>query len=67
MKAEKTFDCVEMKAEIQERLLREVAELGEDEARKRRAERLARDPILAGFLRVKKALRQSATEHNPAA
>jgi hypothetical protein len=28
MKVEKKFDCVEMKAEIQERLLREVAELG---------------------------------------
>ena len=27
MKPEKEFDCVEMKAEIQERLLREVAEL----------------------------------------
>ena len=45
MRPEKEFDCVEMKAEIQERLRREVAELGEDEARKRRAERLARDPI----------------------
>jgi hypothetical protein len=67
MKAEKTFDCVEMKAEIQERLLREVAEMGEDEARKRRAERLARDPILGGFLRAKKVLRQRATEHTPAA
>lgn len=67
MRAEKTFDCVEMKAEIQERLRREVAELGEDEARKRRAERLARDPILSGFLRAKKLLRQRATEHTPAA
>ena len=58
MKAEKTFDCVEMKAEIQERLMREVAELGEEEARKRRAERLSRDPILGGFLRTKKAERR---------
>jgi hypothetical protein len=32
VKAEKTLDCVEMKAEIQERLLGEVAELGEDAA-----------------------------------
>jgi hypothetical protein len=56
MKAQKTFDCVEMKAEIQERLMREVAELGEVEARRRRDERLARDPILGGFLRAKKAI-----------
>jgi hypothetical protein len=56
MKAEKTFDCVAMKTEIQERLLREVVEIGEEEARKRRAERLSRDPILGGFLRTKNAL-----------
>lgn len=56
MKAKKTFDCVEMKTEIQERLMREVAELGEGEARRRRDERLARDPILGGFLRAKKAI-----------
>jgi len=46
MRAGKNFDCVAMKAEIQERLLREAAELGEKEAQERRAERLARDPIL---------------------
>ena len=40
MKLDKTFDCVAMKEEIQQRLLREVAELGEGEA-ERRAERSA--------------------------
>jgi hypothetical protein len=55
MKPEKEFDCVEMKAEIQERLLREVAELGEEEAQRRRAERLSRGPILGSFLRTKMA------------
>jgi hypothetical protein len=53
MKPEKEFDCVEMKAEIQARLLREIAELGEEEAQRRRAERLSRDPILGSFLRTK--------------
>jgi hypothetical protein len=67
MKGEKTFDCVEMKAEIQERLLREVAELGEEEARKQRAVRLSRDPILGGFLRKKRAAQKRGTEHTPAA
>jgi hypothetical protein len=66
MKGEKTFDCVEMKAEIQERLLRESADLGEEEARKRRAERLSRDPILGGFLRKKKEM-QAVAEHTPVA
>jgi hypothetical protein len=39
VKHRKDFDCVEMKAEIQERLLREIAEIGEEEAQRRRAER----------------------------
>jgi len=37
MKTGKEFDCVEMKAQIQQRLLREVAELGEEAAQERRA------------------------------
>jgi hypothetical protein len=65
MKPKKEFDCVEMKAEIQERLLREVAELGEEEAQRRRTERLARDPILSNFLRAK--LAKGSSEHTPAA
>jgi hypothetical protein len=59
MKPGKKFDCVEMKAEIQERLLREVAELGEEEAQRRRAERLSRDPILGSFLRSEDGQRQA--------
>jgi len=67
MKPNKEFDCVEMKVEIQERLLREVTELGEEEAHRRRAERLSRDPILGGFLRAKAANGKESTEHTPAA
>jgi len=67
MKTGKDFDCVEMKAEIQERLLREVAELGEEAAKKRRAERLSRDPILGSFLRAKGANCRGSAEHTPAA
>ena len=67
MKPDKEFDCVDMKAEIQERLLREVAELGEEEARRRRAERLVRDPILSRFLRTKLADVPGSAEHTPAA
>ena len=35
--------------------MREVAELGEEKARRRRAERLSHDPILGSFLRTKMA------------
>ena len=67
MKAGKEFDRVEMKAKIQERLLREAAELGEEAAQKQRAERLSRDPILGGFLRAKMPNRRGTAEHTSAA
>lgn len=66
MKPGQEFDCVEMKEEIQERLLREVADLGEEEAQRRRAERLMRDPILSHFLR-KLADVPGSAEHTPGA
>jgi hypothetical protein len=56
-----------MKAEIQERLLREVAELGDEEAQRRRAERLSRDPILGSFLRAKMGSGKGSAEQTPAA
>jgi len=56
-------DCVEMKGQIQERLLREVAELGEEEAQRRRAERLSRDPILGGFLWTRGAIGEGSAPH----
>ena len=64
MKPGKEFDCVEMKAEIQARLLREAAELGEEEAHRRRAERLSRDPILGGFLQTKMDSGKASDEHS---
>jgi len=67
VKLEKTFDCVEMKAEIQERLLREVAELGEEEAQRRRVNRLSQDPILGAFLRKQMINGKGPAEHTPSA
>jgi hypothetical protein len=61
----KEFDCVQMKAQIQERLLREIANVGEEEASRRRKERLLRDPILGKFLRSKIAPDKETTEHTP--
>ena len=44
------FDCVEMKRKIQQDLLREEQELGREEARRRRKQRVRNDPILGPFL-----------------
>jgi hypothetical protein len=56
-----------MKTEIQERLLREIAELGEEEAARRRWDRLVRDPILGAFLKRKTVSSGPHTERTPAA
>ena len=56
-----------MKTEIQERLLREIAELGEEEAARRRSDRLVHDPILGAFLERKAASSGPHTERTPAA
>jgi len=56
MKIEKQFDCLEMKSQIQERLMKEAAEFGEQEAQRRRAKRLSDDPILGAFLRMRVAV-----------
>lgn len=66
MKQQKTFDCVEMKVEIQQKLLDEIAELGEEEAARRRKERLSHDPILGPFLR-RKIETGNMQDHTPAA
>ncbi|HXB72455.1 MAG TPA: hypothetical protein VNY05_29730 [Candidatus Acidoferrales bacterium] len=55
-----------MKDEIQARLLGETVELGDEEAGRRRNERLLRDPILGRFLRAKGTIRQESGERTPA-
>ena len=67
MKTGKEFDCVEMKAQIQQRLLREVAELGEEEAKRRRAARLSGDPILSIFLEKQVANGKRSAGRTPGA
>ena len=51
MKPIKGFDCVQMKWDIQQKLLEEERLLGPEEAHRRRAERVRNDPILGSFLR----------------
>jgi hypothetical protein len=47
--------------------LREIAELGEEEALRRRRDRLVHDPILGAFLKRKTANSGPHTERTPAA
>jgi hypothetical protein len=63
MKPIKDFDCVQMKWDIQQKLLEEEREIGHEEARRRRDERLRGDPILGPFLqRIKAEERRKASE-----
>ena len=47
---DKTFDCVEMKWEIQRKIREKYAGLPEEEARRKQREEIMADPILAPFL-----------------
>ncbi len=52
MKNPKEFDCVQMKREIQQRLLEEYSEMAPEEARRNQQQRIAFDPLLGSFLRA---------------
>jgi len=58
VRKKKTFDCVQMKWEIQERHRREVEALGKEEAEKRRWQRVLDDPILGPFVRASRESRE---------
>ena len=63
MKPIKDFDCVQMKWDIQQKLLEEERQLGKEEARRRQDERVRNNPILGAFLRRMEAEeRRRATE-----
>jgi hypothetical protein len=63
MKPIKGFDCVQMKWDIQRKLLEEERLLGPEEARRRRDERVRNNPILGPFLqRMEAEERRKASE-----
>jgi hypothetical protein len=47
----KAFDCVQMKWDIQRRIMEEFADVSPDEARRIQREQIEADPILGPFLR----------------
>jgi len=57
MKKAKKFDCVEMKARIQEKLRKDYAGMSEEEARRIQMEKVLSNPVLGPFV---KALRERA-------
>ena len=50
MKPKKTFDCVDMKWNIQHEIAREFSGISDEEAYTIQRERIARNPILGPFL-----------------
>jgi len=50
MKTSKSFDCVKMKWEIQEKIAKEFKGMPEEKAHKIQSERIAKNPILGPFL-----------------
>ena len=55
MKPIKDFDCVQMKWDIQQKLLEEERLLGPEEADRRQDERVRNDSVLGPFLKRMKA------------
>jgi hypothetical protein len=63
MKPIKDFDCVQMKWDIQQKLLEEERLLGQEEAHRRRNERVRNHPVLGPFLqRMEAEERRKANE-----
>lgn len=52
MKNPKEFDCVQMKREIQQRLLEEYSELSHEQIRLNQQRQIASDPVLGPFLQT---------------
>jgi hypothetical protein len=63
MKNHKEFDCVQMKWNIQQRLLSELRGVDSQEVRQAAREKIAADPILGPFLR--KVVASCATPMRP--
>ncbi len=62
----KTFDCVEMKDEIQRRVLQDMAGLTREQERRRTEERILSDPILGPLWQRKQKERPTASPGAPA-
>ncbi|MBI5763710.1 MAG: hypothetical protein HZA51_09335 [Planctomycetes bacterium] len=61
----KPFDCVEMKRQIQERLLKEDAALSASQRRARADERIEADPILGPVWRSARPVPRAAVKPKP--
>ena len=62
---QKTFDCVQMKHEIQQRILRETQGLSTQQKRRRTEQAIAADPILGPIWRNVRRVRTTNTVPSP--
>lgn len=60
MKKNKTFDCVQMKSDLQKKLVEEFDAMSETEARAIQDKRVTDDPILGPFLKKLQDKRKAA-------
>ena len=60
MKKKKDFDCVQMKHDIQRKLMKEYAGLSLEERNRRSDQALAADPILGTFVKRLNAKKKGA-------
>ena len=49
MKKDKKFDCVKMKWDIQQKIMKEFSGMPDEQAHKIQMERVSKSPILGGF------------------
>ena len=61
MKRQKTFDCVEMKHEIQKKIVEEFGMMNDEEAHRIQMEQISGNPILGQFLNTLKPLTEPNT------
>lgn len=62
MKKYKTFDCVQMKWDIQKKIANEFADIPDEEAHRIQSERIATNPILGPFLNKVRITRKKAKQ-----
>jgi len=57
----KSFDCVEMKSDIQRQIREEYAGIPEEEAHRLEWEKILADPVLGPFVKKARAVRRPGT------
>lgn len=62
MKKNKKFDCVRMKWDIQQEILREFSEMPDEQAHRIQMDRAMQNPILGPFCKKVRSLKKTLTK-----